>query len=170
MRMCYSNKNCCGIRRLGLISSILITKIHNFSMLWQSLEERGIKLNFLKMIVGSESLMKLIYKIWQLIFIWPFYQNEIVNFQLLPLLGYFPRLQDDDFMFIHKPLSKLEIKEAIFSMGSLKALSLNGLHTLFYQSQWEMVGDSMCSTIFENFNHLGHIQLLNETSIMLILK
>ena len=59
------------------------------------------------------------------------YRNHQGNVQLIPLKGCFPKLQEEDLLDIHKKLSKLEIKEAILSMGALKAPRLDGLHVFF---------------------------------------
>ena len=73
-------------------------------------------------------------------------------------------------MEIHKPLSKLEIKKAIFSMRALKAPGPVELHSLFFQSQWDMEGESICSIVLDIFAHLQQIRWFNKTFIMLISK
>lgn len=35
-----------------------------------------------------------------------------------------------------------EIKHAVFALGSLKASGPDGLHALFFQSQWSTIGQS----------------------------
>ncbi|XP_016750407.1 uncharacterized protein [Gossypium hirsutum] len=55
----------------------------------------------------------------------------------------FFRLNDKDFNFLNTPVSDEEIKIALFDMTPLKALGSDGYHALFYQSQWENVGDSV---------------------------
>ena len=49
----------------------------------------------------------------------------------------------------------MELKEATFSMGVLKALNSDGFHLVLFQSQWDMIGDLIhlkIKKIFENLN------------------
>ena len=46
--------------------------------------------------------------------------------------GYFPQLSDSDLLNLHKLVSSMEVKDAIFSMGAFKASGPDGLHALFY--------------------------------------
>lgn len=63
-----------------------------------------------------------------------------------------------------------EIKDAIFSMGALKAPGLDGLHAMFYQSQWDIIGESVCSFIKECFQDPSKIDMINDTDVILIPK
>ncbi|KAK5811979.1 hypothetical protein PVK06_027373 [Gossypium arboreum] len=72
--------------------------------------------------------------------------------------GVFPRLASE------------EIKKALFDMAPLKAPGSDGLHTIFYQSQWESVGPSICEWIKKIFSG-DNIELdLNNSLIVLIPK
>ena len=51
-----------------------------------------------------------------------------------------------------KSVDDEEIRDIIFSMKPLKALGIDGLHAIFYQSQWEVVGKSVCKQIKDVFN------------------
>ena len=55
-------------------------------------------------------------------------------------------------------------------MKPLKAPGPDGLHALFFQSQWETVGASPCSNISSIFNGQPIHESLNYTSIALIPK
>ncbi|KAK9219149.1 hypothetical protein WN943_007789 [Citrus x changshan-huyou] len=41
----------------------------------------------------------------------------------------------------------VEVKNTIFSMPPMKAPGIDGLHGIFFQSQWELVGPSMCKLV-----------------------
>lgn len=46
--------------------------------------------------------------------------------------GTFPRIHVEDILKIQEMASNDEIKEVVFSMGSLKAPNPNGLHVIFF--------------------------------------
>lgn len=61
-----------------------------------------------------------------------------------------------------------EVRKAVFSMTPLKALGMDGLQASFFQSQWEIVGPSICKFVR---NSLGGVLLdlnLNNTLLLLI--
>ena len=49
-----------------------------------------------------------------------------------PLSGGFPTVSPVDLEFVHRPLTRDEIKQTLFSMGPLRASGLDGLHALFF--------------------------------------
>lgn len=51
-----------------------------------------------------------------------------------------------------------------------KAPSLEGLQTIFYQSQWSIAGLALCDLIHMMEDNIGDIADVNETFIMFILK
>ena len=53
---------------------------------------------------------------------------------------------------MEKPVDDEEIRDTIFSMKPLKAPGSDGLHAIFYQAQWEVVGKSVCKQIKAFFN------------------
>lgn len=53
----------------------------------------------------------------------------------------FPRLSSETIHNIVRPLDAEEIKNAVFGMGALKAPGPDGLNPLFFQSQWNIVGN-----------------------------
>ena len=73
-----------------------------------------------------------------------------------------------DFMF--NPVTKKDIRQTLFSMGGLKAPGLDGLHALFFQSQWEVVGGSLCELVFKFLHDPTSVKDINQTYISLIPK
>ena len=63
-----------------------------------------------------------------------------------------------------------KIKIDVFSMKPLKTLSTNGLHAIFYQSQWNIVGPSFCKFIDDIFITGKVPQEINTTLLILIPK
>lgn len=57
----------------------------------------------------------------------------------------FPRLVQDDISFLGKQVTNEEIKWALFDMSPLKALGSDSFHALFFQKQWNTVGDAVCN-------------------------
>ncbi|KAH1081118.1 hypothetical protein J1N35_020879 [Gossypium stocksii] len=56
----------------------------------------------------------------------------------------FPSLSLLILVFLEKAVSNEEIKEAMFDMAPLKAPGSDGFHTLFFQKQWDTIGEAVC--------------------------
>lgn len=67
-------------------------------------------------------------------------------------------------------VSNEEIREAVFSMGALKAPGPDGLHALFFQSQWETIGNTICDFVKGCFTNPRMITSINANNIVLIPK
>ncbi|XP_028804491.1 uncharacterized protein LOC114759480 [Neltuma alba] len=70
----------------------------------------------------------------------------------------------------NSPVTKEETKKALFDMHPLKSPGVDGLHAMFFQTQWNIVGDSVfkeIKTIFEG-GDIDH--RFNQTLIALIPK
>lgn len=63
-----------------------------------------------------------------------------------------------------------EIKDVIFRMQALRAPGIDGLHALFYQTQWHVVGQSVCRLIKHIFNGNEIPKELNRTILVFIPK
>lgn len=89
---------------------------------------------------------------------------------LLALKGAFPRLHENTWRTINKPISNEEVKEAIMAMAPLKAPGLDGLHAMFYQKSWRIIEGSLVRLIKE-FDQTGHLpKEINDTYLVLIPK
>ncbi|MBA0844648.1 hypothetical protein Goarm_000073, partial [Gossypium armourianum] len=64
----------------------------------------------------------------------------------------FSCLSDRDLDVLNKEILGKEIKSALFDMAPLKSPTNNGYHALFYQSQWDHVGSSVCKWIKKPIN------------------
>ncbi|XP_041995567.1 uncharacterized protein LOC121745649 [Salvia splendens] len=84
--------------------------------------------------------------------------------------GHFPAIRNEDMAVLGTQVKREEIKVALFEMAPNKVPGVDGLHAAFFKSQWEVVGDSVCSMIQRIFNGAPIEPELNRTSIVLIPK
>ena len=59
----------------------------------------------------------------------------------------FPPIDEYRMKNLANEIEEKEIRQAIFSMSPLKAPRVDGLHAIFYQTQWHIVGESFCKVI-----------------------
>lgn len=82
----------------------------------------------------------------------------------------FPRLDTASLVELEGPFTAAEIRDTVFSMSPLKAPGLDGLQPIFFHSQWDMVGPSVCELVSRIFCEPGLVKNLNETLVVLIPK
>lgn len=68
------------------------------------------------------------------------------------------------------PITLAEVRFAVFNMGPLKAPGPDGLNGLFFQKNWESVGEDVFKAIVEFFSKGKLPENINETSVTLIPK
>ncbi|KAL9673479.1 hypothetical protein QQ045_029737 [Rhodiola kirilowii] len=84
-------------------------------------------------------------------------------------LNIIPKLATDkmnDLLTAH--FSEAEVKRALFQMHPTKALGLDGLSALFYQSNWEIVSAEVTKEVLKCLNEGILNPVINETLIVLI--
>lgn len=84
--------------------------------------------------------------------------------------GLFPKLDHAQMEELRKDISNDEIRKALFDMKPLKAPGADGLHAAFFQTQWHIVVESLCSMIKGVFNGNPLEPSLNKTLIALVPK
>ncbi|KAA3472023.1 reverse transcriptase [Gossypium australe] len=82
----------------------------------------------------------------------------------------FPHLKPSEIMLLETPISNEEIKKAMFDMAPLKAPGSDGYHALFFQSQWDTLGNDVCQWVKSVFEGRPIEPELNNTLIVLIPK
>lgn len=69
-----------------------------------------------------------------------------------------------------KPVTKDEVKAAIFQLEATKAPGPDGLNGLFYQNQWSLINEDIFSMVQSFFRHGTFEPKINRTHITLIPK
>lgn len=86
------------------------------------------------------------------------------------LKGLFPKLNQQNIDLIQKDVSDEEIKKAIFNREAYKAQGSDGLQPIFFQIQWEIVGQLVCEIIKRLFQDSKQVESINQTFLVLIPK
>ncbi|XP_052112461.1 uncharacterized protein LOC127744218 [Arachis duranensis] len=86
------------------------------------------------------------------------------------LQNMFPNLNNTESHALGRNVSNEEIKDAMFDIGSWKALGRDGLQAIFYQSQWSKIGNDVCNLTKSIFLQPKKVKEVNETLITLISK
>ncbi|XP_074314802.1 uncharacterized protein LOC141650968 [Silene latifolia] len=71
---------------------------------------------------------------------------------------------------LDRPLCDDEVKSALFSMHPNKAPGPDGMHALFYQRYWEIIGPDLCTFTRQWWEGRGDIDRVNMTNVVLIPK
>lgn len=95
---------------------------------------------------------------------------DVARSPQIPIPVNFNKLKWESINDIERPLTDREIKEAAFSMGPFKAPGIDGLHVVFFQSQWDNIGGSVCRFVKDVFLNPAHIREVNQTLLVLIPK
>lgn len=87
------------------------------------------------------------------------------------VLDCIPKLVFDDMnRCLLAPVSDVEIRNVVCSMGVLLALGPDGFNGLFYQENWDYIKKEICSAVKSFFNGGDFPRELNETTVTLIPK
>ena len=66
------------------------------------------------------------------------YSKEDATYHPYPIVHAFPVLEESRMQALGQAVEDEEIKNVVFSMKALKAPGIDGLHALFYQTQWHV--------------------------------
>jgi len=86
------------------------------------------------------------------------------------LPGGFSVIAANKLTHLAKTFSSKEVREALKSMGPLKAPGPDGFHALFFPQYWSIVGDTVCQTVLRVLNGGALPEGMNDTCITLIPK
>jgi len=67
-------------------------------------------------------------------------------------------------------VSNIEIKEALFQMNPIRAPGPDGYNASFFQRNWQVVGDDLCSAAQHFFGHGRMLSSVNHTFVTLVPK
>lgn len=84
--------------------------------------------------------------------------------------GALPTILDDNMAFIKREVTQRDILNVIKHMNPFKALGVDGLQAGFFQSQWHVIGETVCNLILDIFKNTGKVSDINETLITLVPK
>lgn len=116
------------------------------------------------MVVGLKMLREL--KGWLL----STFRGCLVKVQLFPIVNLFPSFVPADLEVLYKGVELFEVKESLFSIGSLKAPSVDGFPACFFQNQWHICGPAIFNMVQQVFTDCQIPERLNATLITLVLK
>lgn len=71
------------------------------------------------------------------------YSHESPPPPLSPLPSRFPKLPASSIALLSTPVTRAEVHSALFDMSPLKSPGVDGLHAMFFQQQWLIVGESL---------------------------
>ena len=69
----------------------------------------------------------------------------------------YPKIDEETLRRLGGEITNIEIKEAMFNIGAIKSPGPDGLNALFYQSQWEHLGDRKSTRL--NSSHSGESRM-----------
>ena len=82
----------------------------------------------------------------------------------------FPHISKETKEDIGKLVSYEEIKVTLFNIAPLKAPRLEGLHAMFFQSQLEIMSNSVCEIIEKIFESQRKVEEINDMFLVLVPK
>ena len=82
----------------------------------------------------------------------------------------FPLIDNDVLNSLIRIVDDPEIRDTIFSMSPMKSPGVDGLHTIFFQTQWHVVGSSISQLIKDFFSRKQFPKEFNQTLLVLIPK
>lgn len=84
--------------------------------------------------------------------------------------GCFPTPSQETMEDVMRKITDKDIKQAITDMAPLKSPGLDGMHAVFYQKLWPIVGNKVVEMEMEFFNSGNLPKGLNDTIITLFRK
>lgn len=99
-----------------------------------------------------------------------FNQSQSHYWSVFPKLTVKRKLPVEAALYLQRPVSEKEIKEAIFQCHPLKAPKPDGFNASFFQENWVVVGEEVTKAIQSFFNAGRLIKELNHTFITLVPK
>lgn len=86
------------------------------------------------------------------------------QFSTLGLSGVFPTLDEGELLDLGRRVFRAEIFQTVKRMGSFKAPGPDGYQAIFYQNQWQVIGNDFCELVIKIFEDPIQVKAINETS------
>ena len=84
--------------------------------------------------------------------------------------GVSARVSPDMNLELLRPFEEDDVKREVFAMGAIKAPGSDGFPAIFYQKNWEVVGERVTSVCLGILNNGDPVTEINDTVITLIPK
>ncbi|XP_072080961.1 uncharacterized protein [Arachis hypogaea] len=98
------------------------------------------------------------------------YQEQVNIIPIDNLSVLMPNFSTSDCRKLIAMPTKMEIRRAIFSIGSLKVPGSDGLPSLIYKNNWEIMKGKLCNFIYSCWTEPKQIEQSNTTLLMLVPK
>jgi hypothetical protein len=99
-----------------------------------------------------------------------FWQDQEETREDIRLEGNFPIIDQNHINQLEAPILDDEIKAAIFGMKPYKASGPDGYQPIIYQSQWHVIGQSVCRYVRDIFTGNKDMSRINHSYLVLIPK
>ena len=86
------------------------------------------------------------------LFLLSFFKWDLSNLKFSSFLTLFPNLTKGNYYQFKNHFDDKEIKNIVFSIKAFKVLRVDGLHAIFFQSLWEVIGKSICDLIKNTYD------------------
>lgn len=134
-------------------------------MVLLSLGERGQRVEALQDSDGNWVTEPDLVKNMDMNFFRDLYRDDSVNVPF-QVRGCFPCLSHHEKVQLSSDFSFGEVRRALFDMGGLKAPGPDGYQALFFQSQWESIGQSIFKLVSKSFlNPIRLVRLMRPSFV-----
>lgn len=116
---------------------------------------------------GDEGIGEVVVQYFKILFSSSRLDPEVINVATKDIKANISEAQNRE---LEKPFLRREVERALKDMNPSKAPGPDGVHAMFFQSYWDIIGDDISKVCLDILNGEGEIGPLNNTWISLIPK